>query len=223
MNWLVLALAGGFVGLDSTSFPQAMISRPLVAATLGGLIFGDPVTGAMLGVILEVLTFVVLPVGAARYPESGTAAAAAAAALVHTGASWADTPLLLMAALFALGWERVAGLTVVLGRKVNERFVADIPAATSAERAVVRAHMLALGFDWLRGAACVLVGALAGSLLLRLFGPLLQLDTNTAGGVIAVAATALAGAGLSLFGGWRERRVTFGIGILCGLLLILAA
>lgn len=31
MNWFLLALLGGFVGLDGTSFPQAMFSRPIVA------------------------------------------------------------------------------------------------------------------------------------------------------------------------------------------------
>lgn len=223
MNWLLLALTGGFVGLDATSFPQAMISRPLVAATLAGLIFGDPAAGAALGVILEIFALVVLPVGAARYPESGTAAAAAGAAFVQAGGFAADTPLIIVAALFALGWERVTGLTVVLGRQINERLVADVDAAPSAERAVVRGHLLALGVDYLRGTLCVVVGAVAGALLLETLGPLFQTDARVASGILAVLACAMVGAGLALFGGWRERYLAFGVGILCGLLLILAA
>ena len=39
---LPLALLGGMLGLDVVSFPQAMISRPLVAATLAGALVGDP-------------------------------------------------------------------------------------------------------------------------------------------------------------------------------------
>ena len=36
IDLIPLALLGGLLGLDVVSFPQAMISRPLVAATLGG-------------------------------------------------------------------------------------------------------------------------------------------------------------------------------------------
>lgn len=223
MNWLLLVLAGGFVGLDSTSFPQVMISRPLVAAALAGLILGDAAAGAALGAILEVFALVVLPVGAARYPESGTAAAAASAAFVATGGTATDTSLLIMAALFALGWERITGLTVVFGRQLNERLVANVASAPAAEQAVVRGHSLALLFDFVRGAACVGVGALAGVLLLGLFGPRFEPDARAAAGIIAITACAMTGAGLALFGGWRERRTALGIGILCGLLLSLAA
>ena len=223
MNWLLLGIAGGFIGLDATSFPQAMISRPLVAATIAGWLMGDAAAGAVLGVILEVLTFVVLPVGASRYPESGTAAAAAGAAFVAAGGSTGDTPLLLMAALFALGWERVTGMSVVLGRQANERLVEQIAASPAPARAVVRTHTLALAIDYLRGVACVTIGALAGVLLLGFFGPRFHVPADATAGVIAIAACAMLGAGLTLFGGWRERRLAFGLGILCGLLLMFAA
>ena len=36
LGLIPLALLGALLGLDVVSFPQAMISRPLVAATLGG-------------------------------------------------------------------------------------------------------------------------------------------------------------------------------------------
>ena len=36
-----IALLGGLIGLDVVSFPQAMISRPTVAATLGGASAGN--------------------------------------------------------------------------------------------------------------------------------------------------------------------------------------
>ena len=86
----MIALIGGMVGLDATSFPQAMISRPLVAASLTGMLLGHPVAGIALGAVLETFALVVLPVGAARYPETGTAAVSAAAAfsLLTPGGSW---------------------------------------------------------------------------------------------------------------------------------------
>ena len=68
MSWLAVALWGGAVGLDATSFPQVMISRPIVAAAVTGLLLGEPLAGIGVGVILELFALVILPIGAARYP-----------------------------------------------------------------------------------------------------------------------------------------------------------
>ena len=84
MNWLGVMVLGGIAGVDATSVAQTMISRPFIAATLTGLLVGRPEEGALLGAILELFALVILPVGAARYPEAGTAAVAATAATVRS-------------------------------------------------------------------------------------------------------------------------------------------
>ncbi|MFW6331444.1 MAG: PTS sugar transporter subunit IIC, partial [Gemmatimonadota bacterium] len=121
-EWLAVALLGALVGLDTTSFAQIMISRPVVAGALAGAVFGRPVEGVMLGFLLEAFALVTLPIGASRYPESGTAAVAATAALMGTVAG-PDPGTLVLALAFALGWERLAGETVVLLRRVNGRLL----------------------------------------------------------------------------------------------------
>ena len=73
MSWLIAALLGGFVGLDATSFPQVMISRPVVAGVLTGVLFGRPAEGLAVGFLVEAFSLIILPIGAARYPDSGTA------------------------------------------------------------------------------------------------------------------------------------------------------
>jgi mannose/fructose/N-acetylgalactosamine-specific phosphotransferase system component IIC len=40
-----LLLWGAVVGLDLVSFPQVLLSRPLVAGAGAGLILGDPLVG----------------------------------------------------------------------------------------------------------------------------------------------------------------------------------
>ena len=45
---LPLMLLGAVLGLDTVSFPQAMFSRPLVSATLGGAMVGSPLGGLMI-------------------------------------------------------------------------------------------------------------------------------------------------------------------------------
>ncbi len=77
-GWLLLW--GVVVGLDLISVAQTMVSRPLVAGTVAGIIAGDPVAGMAVGVILELFAFEVLPFGGTRYPDYGLGAVAAAAA-----------------------------------------------------------------------------------------------------------------------------------------------
>ncbi len=77
-GWLVVW--GTLVGLDLVSVPQVMVARPLVAGTLAGIIVGDPMSGGIVGAILELFALDVLPVGAVRYPDYGLGAVAAAAA-----------------------------------------------------------------------------------------------------------------------------------------------
>ena len=70
-----IALLGAVFGLDVVSFPQAMLSRPLVAATLAGAFLGSPEAGLLLGATLECFALESLPVGASRYPEWGSSSA----------------------------------------------------------------------------------------------------------------------------------------------------
>src|SRR2546428_12941484 len=68
------AVLGAVAGLDVVSFPQAMVSRPIVAATLAGSFVGNPPAGLLIGVVLEMIALDTLPFGAPRYPEWGSAA-----------------------------------------------------------------------------------------------------------------------------------------------------
>ncbi|MBI4544905.1 MAG: PTS sugar transporter subunit IIC [Gemmatimonadetes bacterium] len=223
MSWLAVALLGGVVGLDATSFPQIMISRPLVAASLTGLLLGHPGIGVAVGVLLEASALLILPVGAARYPEAGTAAIAATAAHIQSGAAVPDPVLLLFAVLVGLGWERLAGLAVHQVRRLNERVVGNVldhtPAA--APRQLERRHLLAMGLDLLRGAAVTLAGAAVGVALLRHLSGLWELEGSWAVGTLAVTGTAMLAATLPLFGGWGERRIAVLLGLLCGSILLL--
>ena len=75
VNTLPIAVLGALVGLDMVSFPQAMLSRPLVSATLAGAFVGRPGGGLLTGAVLELIALETLPFGASRYAEWGTAGA----------------------------------------------------------------------------------------------------------------------------------------------------
>jgi mannose/fructose/N-acetylgalactosamine-specific phosphotransferase system component IIC len=80
---LLLIAWGTLVGVDLIAGPQVMVARPLVAATVTGLIVGDVTTGAAIGLMLELFAWDVLPFGAARYPDYGVGAVAGVWTAAH--------------------------------------------------------------------------------------------------------------------------------------------
>lgn len=223
MSWLLTLLWGAAVGFDATSFPQAMISRPFVAGTVAGLLLGVPTAGAVLGVVLEIFAVSALPFGAVRTPEPGTAAVAGTLAYATAAVTSAGIvpPLLLCAFVFALVWERIGGWSVHMLRRVNERIVSldTRPIPITAGR-IERSHILAMLLDFVRAGLVTGVGALLGTLVLRLAGPPWPFAPDVVMAVLGVAAATVLGSALSVFGGFREHRVAFGIGVGSGILAL---
>jgi PTS system mannose-specific IIC component len=73
LNIIIVSAAGGILCLDRVVL-QAMISRPIVAAPVIGLILGDPYTGLIVGAFLELFWIDRLPIGA-YFPPDDTIAA----------------------------------------------------------------------------------------------------------------------------------------------------
>lgn len=180
-------LAWGVVaGVDLVTVLQAMVARPLVAGTVAGAIVGDPATGVLVGMVLELFALEVLPVGGARYPDFGPAAVAGTAAAAHA-------PLPEIGPGIALGLlvAYVGDWSIVALRRWNTRRVHAAAAALDAGdlRAVSRMQLGGILRDALR-AAVLTTGGLACALAMRRW-PLL--DPRTAHLLTAV----LAGVGLA--------------------------
>lgn len=153
---LPIALLGGLAGLDTVSFPQAMISRPIVAATLGGVLVGAPAQGLLVGALLELIALETLPVGASRYPEWGSASVVAGA----TYAADASLPdgSLIVAVLGGLFLAWIGGMTMVKLRQRNARVASRRRAALEAgsRGAVMSVQLAGVAADFVR--ALVLTG-----------------------------------------------------------------
>jgi mannose/fructose/N-acetylgalactosamine-specific phosphotransferase system component IIC len=219
-----LILLGAVVALDATSFGQLMLSRPLVAGTLAGAVVGMPLEGAMTGALLEALSFSILPVGAARYPETGTAAVAAVGSLGLSGVA-ATPPVLLLVLVYGLGWQRLFGATVVAGRYINERLVhaGELGLSGRLDRMIERRHVASMLLDLLRGGTVTGVALAIGVPLLRLAAPAWTLGGQVAAVVVsAAAAGALAGAA-RLFGGTRRDVYLLVAGAVFGVALLVLA
>jgi hypothetical protein len=198
----VLALLGGLVALDGTSVGQFMVSRPFVAAALGGLAVGRPVLGIQAGIVLEALHLAVLPVGAAKYPEGGPAAVAAGGVFAASQSSpVAGSAALLAAVLVALALEWAGGHTVERMRQFNVRFAGAPPEGLTPGQ-VARRHGAPIAVDFGRGAALTLVGVAVLDLLLRSvdFSGFPEVATGT---VVRLAVVAGLASALRLFGRGR--------------------
>lgn len=214
LTLLLLSLLGGVLALDATSFGQFMLSRPLIAAGLAGMIAGNPQGGIVVGLLLEAIHLAVLPVGAARYPEAGPAAVAAAGA--YARALETAQVALLASVVFMLAWGWFGGRTVEWLRRWNARTA--VPAAGPVDGAAIdRLHLRALGLDFLRGVAVTALGLLVLGTLLETLGwiPFREPWTRPA---LALSAAAALASSLRLFG--RRRMPLFVAGAAAGAALL---
>ncbi len=155
-DWALACLLGAAIGLDEVSWPQAMWSRPLVAGTLGGTLFGAPAAGCLAGVWLELVLSRHPPFGGARHPETGPASFTAGAAYAVAGGGAPVGVVAAVAVGWAAGW--TGAYSVTLLRRVTPRLVSRPDGFRGGAAALARRHRLALALDGLR--AGLLVAAL---------------------------------------------------------------
>lgn len=204
----LLALLGAVVGLDGVSFPQAMLSRPLVAATMGGAVCGNSVAGLLVGILLECFALETMPFGASRYPEWGPASlVAGVVAAVPGGDLEATARIVPFAVMAGLGAAMLAGRTLTWLRRFNLSVAArrrDQIAAGDAA-AVVGMQRAGLAVDFLRA------GVLTTVFVLVLV-PARDAVLSTTGvpGVLAVAVTGTLGVGVAGSAYWKVVHSTKG-------------
>lgn len=148
---LPIAVLGAICGLDFVSFPQAMISRPIVAATAGGAIMGSAPEGLLIGVILELLALDTRPFGASRYPEWGTAGVTGGAVFAAVGGARPGS--LAVAVFISLVTAMLSGSSMLALRKLIGARAAATRELIEAgsDRAVVGLQLFGLTADLARG------------------------------------------------------------------------
>ena len=218
---LPLAMLGGLLGLDVVCFPQMMISRPIVGATLAGAFVGDTASGMLVGATLELIALATLPFGASRYPEWGSAGVVGGAIAATLHAEPAGIITVGVLATLATAW--FGGWTLVKLRQWNAWLARRQRGALEhgSRGAVVGLQLVGLTSDLARA---MLLTALAYAVLF----PLARLTVAhwsfnlvlsravTVGAASAVAAAAA----WTIFHSARGARWYFAGGLVIGLLLL---
>ena len=191
-----IALLGALLGLDVVSFPQAMISRPIVAATVAGAFIGQAGSGLLIGVVLEMIALDTLPFGASRYPEWGSAAVVGGALFAaQPPAMPGALPASMLAALLTAsisGWSMV-----VLRRMIAARLERTRDRIEEGSRdALMSLHLAGMSLDLLRGALVTLTAILIFAPLVRAIVAVWGSDSAPSRAVVVIIAAVVAGGAL---------------------------
>lgn len=193
---LPIALLGGLLGLDVVSFPQAMISRPIVASTLAGTFIGHPESGLLIGVVLELIALDTLPFGASRYPEWGSASVVGGALFsAQTHGMPGALPASILAALLTAS---ISSWSMVVLRRLIARRLEQIRdrIEDGSRGALLSLHLQGMTFDLLRGALVTAIAMIVFSPIVRAIVATWGSESIYSRAVVVVVAAIVAGGAL---------------------------
>ena len=214
---LPLGILGAVLGLDTVSFPPALLSRPLGAATLGGAIGGAPLGGLLIGAALELIALETLPFGASRYPEWGSASVVGGALFASAPDQPAGSSALSIIAALSTAW--FGGWTMVKLRQLNARWAAHSQRAldAGARGAVIGLQLRCMTADLVRGFLLTIAAAAIFAPLTRASLAVWSVDARLSRAVaVAVATAVAAGAAWKLFHSSLSARWLFAVGLALG-------
>ena len=223
IDLLPIALLGAILGMDVVTFPQAMISRPIVAATAAGAFIGNAPAGIVMGIVLELLALEMLPFGASRYPEWGSASVVGGALYAS---QQSDPPgALTVALLAALATALLSGKSMVWLRRLNASRATHQRAKLErgSASAVTSLQLFGLTGDLVRG-FLVTLGAMI--VFTSLQAPILEtwgVDGRLSRGVVvAICAAVSAGAIWKIFHSVPRARLLFVSGLAIGAAILVS-
>jgi PTS system mannose-specific IIC component len=172
------------LGLDRTAALQIMVSRPLVAGPLVGLLLGDALAGLTVGMLLELLWLCRMPVGASiPHDDTQVTISATTLAIALSGTVGRGVGLTLCALLVTLPLGKIGQVVERTVRARNQL----LPAAAQRTLqqgglpAIERLHLLGLGNFALGALTTYIASVLIGRWLIVVGGPyFLELLTQQA-------------------------------------------
>lgn len=160
LDILLVSIFGGLVALDTTAILQIMISRPIVACTIVGLILGNVQLGLTIGILLELIYVGELPIGAAKFAEGNVGSTAAAAIAMLTISQIPDRKIIAIGFVLIVTFiiSMAGGLLVIVMRKLNSKIYDSlINKEKITFKDVSSAHLYGIASAFFLGFLCVFV------------------------------------------------------------------
>lgn len=176
MSYLALAAVAGLAAIERKGFLQAMLSRPVALGAIVGAVLGDPGTGLLVGIPLELLWLGAVNMGAALpvHEALGAAASAGGAVLCLRGlpggaepARVAAVAALVVAVCLPLAWigRRVDGWVEQWNDHLYER--AEHELARGETVVAVRANLYGIALPFAVAAVLAPVAAMVSATIAR--------------------------------------------------------
>jgi len=160
LKLLAVSIAGAILCLDRIVV-QAMVSRPIVAAPLIGLILGDPYTGLIVGAFIELFWIDRLPIGIYIPPNDTIAAILVTAASIESAQllGYRSQGLMVLAILITVPFGLLAQSSERWIGKQNERLVEEAlrDASRGDVRSISRRHLTAILKHFILSVAFIMV------------------------------------------------------------------
>jgi PTS system mannose-specific IIC component len=157
---LIVSAAGGLLCLDRVLI-QVLLSRPIVAAPIIGLLLGDPFTGLIVGALIELIWIDRLPIGGYLPPNDTMTSILTTASAIGSGRllGGLSPGLIALAVLIFIPFGMIAqrmDVWIVMG---NERLSSGAldDAVRGDCRAIARKHLLPVLKTFLLSALLILI------------------------------------------------------------------
>lgn len=152
---ILSAAVGALAGADRTAVGQTMLAHPVLAATITGMVLGDPATGLRVGVTLWMLSCAALPIGSTRAVDWTSAAVVVVAlAVAFEGAAARGLALALAPPIAWAGGAGIDSLRDFSARRIEALRTAPEPASL---RRYEREHLFLTALHPLRAGLTVAV------------------------------------------------------------------
>jgi mannose/fructose/N-acetylgalactosamine-specific phosphotransferase system component IIC len=165
---LLACFCGAIISLDDIPCWQIMISQPLIAASLIGLILGDFQVGIFMGVLFQLLWIGKFPIGGVLRPDAATASISATAMII-IAQKGTDVPLSFFpAVLGGLIFGIIGAKLDVQLRRFNSRLSekADFFLQRKQEEKLTKLNLWGIGLFWLKNFLYLLVSISIGTLII---------------------------------------------------------
>lgn len=221
MDYILIALIGSLIILDTTVAFQSLISQPLITSVIIGYIFGDIELGLKIGFYLQLLWISFIPVGAAIVPE-GNVAAIIITTLILKFSKQCDNfyTILVCTTIYGILISYLGAQLVVMYRKANIVFVqkATQHILKGDFNYINKINLTALIFHFLLFFIFILFSLFTGSLYFKM----IELIPAALDSYFQYGAIAMIGIGIGLIlPVYREKYTQYMIiiGIMAGLII----
>ena len=168
VSLLLASLVAIICGLDRTAALQLMLSRPIVAGPLTGLVLGEPLIGLQAGMLVELLWLGRLPVGASIPPDDTQVTIGGTFLSIAFASSSVFTPVtVIFCVLVAMPLAKSGQFFDRMARRANDHMVkrAERNVLTGDLSSVDRIHLVGIGHFALASLLTFIVVAGAGSII----------------------------------------------------------